>query len=134
MKRRINETLVSNVLYLLFGDYCEKIRSSKKQLVDENNNTDLEQSLQLQYKTMLLEELIRDFWGVRCQYLLSGVFLYLMKLDSYFDPKFNDYEHFFVKIYKNHKILTEIGKGHLKVIFPFKKFIKQDKKLVLIRC
>ena len=134
MKQKINETVVTNVLYLLFGDYCEKNRLSKKELVDENNGADFHHSLQLQYKIIHLEELIRDFWGTRCQYLLSGILIYLTKLDSYFDPKFNDYEHFFVKIYKNRKILTEIGKGHRNVIFPFKKFIKENKKLVLIRC
>ena len=134
MKRKVNETIVLNVLYLLFEDYCEKTRLSKKHLVDENNRTDFQHSLQVQYKTILLEDLIRDFWGTRCQYLLSGVLIYLTKLDWYFDPKFNDYKHFFVKIYKNRKILTEIGKGHHKAIFPFKKFIKQHKKLVLIRC
>ena len=134
MKQKASKTIVSNVLYLLFEDYCEKNRLSKKHLVDENNRVDFQHSLQVQYKIILLEDLIRDFWGTRCQYLLSGVLIYLTKLDLYFDPKFNDYKHFFVKIYKNHKILTEIGKGHRKVIFPFKNFIKQDKKLVLIRC
>ena len=134
MKHKISETVLFHVLYLLFGDYCEKIKLNKKHLVDENNCKDFQHSLQLQYKTIMLEELIRDFWGARCQYLLSGVFIYLIKLDSYFDPNLNDYEHFFVKIYKNRKILTKIGKGHLKAIFPFKKFIKQDKELVLIRC
>ena len=134
MKQKVNETVVFNALYLLFGDYCEKTRLSKKHLLDENNSVDFQHSLQVQYKTILLEDLIRDFWGTRCQYLLSGVLIYLTKLDSYFDPKFNDYKHFFVKIYKNRKILTEIGKGHCKVIFPFEKFIKKNKKLVLIRC
>ena len=130
----VSKTVVSYVLYLLFEDYCEKKRLSEKHLIDENNHTDFQHSLQMQYKTILLEDLIRDFWGTRCQYLLSGVLIYLTKLDPYFDPKFNDYEHFFVKIYKNRKILTEIGKGHRKVIFPFENFIKEDKKLVLIRC
>ena len=134
MKQKVNETIVYSVLYLLFQDYCEKNRLSKKHLVDENGNTDFQHSLQLQYKIILLEDLIRDLWGTKCQYLLSGVFIYLTKLDSYFDPKFNDYKHFFVKIYKNREILTKIGKGHRKVIFPFERFIKKDKKLVLIRC
>ena len=132
--KKVDETIVSNALYLLFGDYCEKTRLSKERSIDENNNTDIRYSLQMQYKTILLEDLIRDFWGTRCQYLLSGVLIYLTKLDPYFDPKFNDYEHFFVKIYKNRKILTEIGKGYRKVIFPFENFIKEDKELVLIRC
>ena len=134
MKQKVSETVVSNVLYLLFGDYCEKTRLAKEQSVDENNCTDFRYSLQMQHKSILLEDLIRDFWGTKCQYLLSGVLIYLTKLDPYFSPEFNEYERFFIKIYKNRKILTKIGKGSHKVIFPFKNFIKQDKKLVLIRC
>ena len=134
MKKKVSETIVSNALYLLFGDYCEKTRLSKERSIDENNNTDFRYSLQMQYKAVLLEDLIRDFWGTKCQYLLSGVLIYLTKLDPYFNPKFNGYERFFIKIYKNSKIRTKIGRGNHKVIFPFENFIKQGKKLVLIRC
>ena len=57
-----------------------------------------------------------------------------MKLDPYFSPKFNEYKDFFIKIYRHREILTKIGSGNHKVVFPFKNFIKQKKKLVLIRC
>ena len=134
MKQKVSKTVVSNALYLLFGEYYERTRLSKEWPVDENNNVDFRYSLQMKYKATLMEELIRDLWGTRCQYLLSGVLIYLMKLDPYFAPKFNEYERFFIKIYKHREILTKIGSGNHKVIFPFKNFIKQNKKLVLIRC
>ena len=134
MKQKVSKTVVSNALYLLFGDYYERTRLSKERSVDENNNVDFHYSLQMQYKAILVEDLIRDLWGTKCQYLLSGVLIYLMKLDPYFSPKFNEHERFFIKIYKYRKILAKIGRGNPKVIFPFEKFIKQNKKLVLIRC
>ena len=115
MKQKVSKTVVSNALYLLFEDYCERTRLSKKQSVDENNNTDFRYSLQMQYKAVLLEDFIRDLWGTKCQYLLSGVLIYLTKLDPYFIPKFNGYERFFIKIYKNRKILTKIGRGNQKL-------------------
>ena len=134
MKQKVSKTIVSNALFLLFGDYCEKTKLSKEESVDENGGVDFSYSLQMQYKAVLLEDLIRDLWGTKCQYLLSGVLIYLTKLDPYFSPKINGREHFFIKIYKNRKILTKIGRGNHKVIFPFENFIKQNKKLVLIRC
>ena len=127
MKQKVSETVVSNALYLLFAEYYERTRLSKEWPVDENNNVDFRYSLQMKYKATLMEELIRDLWGTRCQYLLSGVLIYLMKLDPYFAPKFNEYERFFIKIYKHREILTKIGSGNHKVIFPFKNFIKQNK-------
>ena len=133
MKQKVSETVVSNALYLLFGEYYERTRLSKV-TVDENNNADFRYSLQMKYKATLMEDLIRDLWGTKCQYLLSGVLIYLMKLDPYFSPKSNEYERFFIKIYKYREILTKIGSGNHKVIFPFENFIKQKKKLVLIRC
>ena len=134
MKQKVSETVVYNALYLLFGEYYEKTRLSKVWPVDENNNVDFRYSLQMKYKATLMEDLIRDLWGRKCQYLLSGILIYLMKLDPYFSPKFNEYERFFIKIYRHREILTKIGSGNHKVIFPFKNFIKQRKKLVLIRC
>ena len=134
MKQKVSKTVLSNALYLLFEDYCEKTKLSKEQSVDENGAVDFRYSLQMQYKAVLLEDLIRDLWGTKCQYLLSGVLIYLTKLDPYFSPKINGRERFFIKIYINRKILTKIGRGNHKVIFPFEKFIKQNKKLVLIRC
>ena len=134
MKQKVSKTVVYNALYLLFEDYCEKTKLSKEQSVDENGSVNFSYSLQMQYKVLLLEDLIRDLWGTKCQYLLSGVLIYLSKLDPYFSPKINGYQHFFIKIYKNREILTKIGRGEHKVIFPFEKFIKENEKLVLIRC
>ena len=134
MKQKGSKTVVYNALYLLFEDYCKKTKLSKEQPVDENGSVNFSYSLQMQYKVFLLEELIRDLWGTKCQYLLSGVLIYLSKLDSYFSPKINGFKHFFIKIYKNREILTKIGRGEHKVIFPFKNFNKENKKLVLIRC
>ena len=134
MKQKVSKTAVYNALYLLFGDYCEKTKLSKEQSVDENGDVDFRYSLQKQYKAVLLEDLIRDLWGTKCQYLLSGVLIYLSKLDPYFSPEINGYEQFFIKIYKNREILTKIGRGSHKAIFPFENFIKENKKLVLIRC
>ena len=134
MKQKVSETVVCNALYLLFGKYYERIRLSEERPVDENDNIDFRYSLQMKYKAYDMEELIRDLWGTKCQYLLSGVLIYLMKLDPYFSPKFNEYKLFFTKIYRHREILSKIGSGNHKVIFPFEKCIKQSKKLVLIRC
>ena len=127
MKQKVSETVVCNALYLLFGKYYERIRLSEERPVDENDNIDFRYSLQMKYKAIDMEELIRDLWGTKCQYLLSGVLIYLMKLDPYFSPKFNEYELFFTKIYRHREILSKIGSGNHKVIFPFEKYIKQSK-------
>ena len=80
-----------------------------------------------------MEDLIRELWGTKAQYLLSGILIYLIKLDPYFSPKLNDYKLFFIKIYRHRQILAKIGTGNHKVIFPFRKLIEK-KKVVLIRC
>ena len=135
MKQKVSETVVCNALYLLFGEYYERMRLSEEQQSDENNTILYRYSLQMKYKAYAMEELIRDLWGTRCQYLLSGVLIYLLKLDPYFSPKFNDFKLFFTKIYRHREILSKIGRGNHKVIFPFKKYIKQlPKKILLIRC
>ena len=129
----VSKTIVSNALYLLFAEYHERIALSKKWPVDENNNIDFRYSLQMKSKATDMEDFIRELWGDKCQYLLSGILIYLLKLDPYFSPKLNDYERFFIKIYKHREILTKIGSGNHKVVFPFQKFIEK-KKVVLIRC
>ena len=133
MKQKVSETVVSNALYLLFAEYHERMRLSKEWPVDENNNIDFRYSVQMKYKATDMEDLIRELWGTKCQYLLSGILIYLIKLDPYFSPKLKDYKRFFIKIYRHREILTKIGSGNHKVIFPFRNFIEQ-KKVVLIRC
>ena len=133
MKQKVSDAVVSNALYLLFAEYHERMRLSKEWPVDENNNIDFRYSLRMKYKATDMEDLIRELWGTKCQYLLSGILIYLIKLDPYFSPKLNDYERFFIKIYRHREILTKIGSGNHKVIFPFRNFIEQ-KKVVLIRC
>ena len=135
MKQKVSKTVVYNALYLLFGLYYERMRLGKERSVDENNNVDFRYSLQMQHKAILMEDLIRDLWGKKSQYLLSGVLIYLTKLDPFFSPKVNGYRRFFIKVYRHREILTKIGNGNHKVIFPFKKLIREEKKkLVLIRC
>ena len=133
MKQKIRRAVVYNALYLLFGDYYEKSRLSKCS-IDENNATDFSYSLKMKYKTIQMEDFIRDLWGNNSQYVLSGILIYLMKLDPYFSPEFNNFQDFFVKIYRHSEILGKIGQGKHKVIFPFKKYIRENKKLILIRC
>ena len=133
MKQKVSNTVVYNALYLLFAEYHERMRLSKEWPVDENNNIDFRYSSRMKYKATNMEDLIRELWGTKCQYLLSGILIYLIKLDPYFSPKLNDYERFFIKIYRHRKILSKIGSGNHKVIFPFRNFIEQ-KKVVLIRC
>ena len=133
MKEKVADHVISNALYLLFAEYQERMRLSREWPVDENDNVDYRYSFRMKYKATNMEDLIRELWGTKCQYLLSGVLIYLIKLDPYFSPKLNDYERFFIKIYRHRKILSKIGSGNHKVIFPFRNFIEQ-KKVVLIRC
>ena len=134
MKQKVSETVLSNALYLLFTEYHERIRLSRKEWsVDENDNVDYRTSFIMRYKATNMEDLIRKLWGKKCQYLLSGILIYLTKLDPYFNPKSNYYKRFFIKIYRHREILTKIGRGNHKVIFPFRNFFEK-KKLVLIRC
>ena len=133
MKQNIGETVVCNALYLLFAEYYERMRLSKEWSVDENEEVNYRYSFRMKYKATAMEDFIRELWGTKCQFLLSGVLIYLIKLDPYFSPKLNGYERFFTKIYEHREILTKIGSGNHKVIFPFQKFIEK-KKVVLIRC
>ena len=128
----VTDTVICNALYLLFVDFWENLIESKKEWkTDKNDNVDYRYSFLMRYKACDKEDDIRKFWGSRCQYLLSGIFIYLYKLDQYFNPKSNGYEQFFIKLYRHREIL-EIGSGNHKVFFPFEKLIKK-KKLLLIR-
>ena len=133
MRQKVNDTVICNALYLLFTDYHEKMTLSKDWPIDENNDADCRYSLRMRYKATVMEDFIRELWGLKCQYLLSGVLIYLNKNDRYFSPKLNDYEQFFRKVYRYRKILFKIGSGNHKVIFPFKRLIEK-KKVLLIRC
>ena len=129
----VNDIIICNALYLLFGDFWYNMTESKKWKSDENYDFDYLYSFRMRTKAIENEDTIRKIWGSRCQFLLSGVMLYLYKLDPYFNPKLNDCKQFFMKIYRHREILTKIGSGSRKVIFPFGKLIK-EKKLLLIRC
>ena len=130
----VADTVICNALYLLFIDFWESmVESEKKWKTDENDNVDYRYSFRMCRRACTKEDHIRKFWGSKCQYLLSGIFIYLYKLDQYFNPKSNGYKQFFIKIYRHREILKRIGSANHKVIFPFKKLIKK-KKSVLIRC
>ena len=133
MKQKVTGTIVCNALYLLFGDLYENMSESKEWKVDENNNVDYCYSLRMRYKATDKEDTIRKLWGSKCQNLLSGILIYLYKLDRYFSPKLNTCEQFFIKVYRHREMLTEIGSGKHKVVFPFVKLINKNKPL-LIRC
>ena len=129
----VNDTIILNAIYLLFGDLYKNITESKDWKTDENDNVDFRYSLRMKYKATDKEDIIRKLWGSRCQFLLSGILIYLYKLDPYFSPKLNDCRQFFIKIYRHREILTKIGSGNHILIFPFQKLIEKN-KVLLIRC
>ena len=133
MKQKVSGTVVCNALFLLFGDIYENMTESKEWRVDENDNVDYRYSFRMCYKATDKEDTIRKLWGSRCQMILSGILIYLYKLDRYFSPKLNSLEQFFIKVYRHREILTKIGSGKHKVVFPFVKLINKKKPL-LIRC
>ena len=119
-------------LYLLFNDIYESVTKSKFK-EDENRNIDYRYFLSMFARATEKEDIIRKLWSGRCQKLLSGILIYLYKLDRYFSPELNTVEQFFIKVYKHREILAKIGSGEHKVVFPFEKLINK-KKLLLIRC
>ena len=119
-------------LYLLFNDLYEYVTKSKFK-EDENRNIDYHYFLSMFGKATNKEETIRKLWGKRSQKLLAGILIYLYKTDQYFSPQMNNYEQFFMKVYKHREILCKIGCGEHKIVFPFKKIFKK-KKTILIRC
>ena len=132
MKQKVTDTVVCNALYLLFGDLYENVSKSEFKK-DENNDIDYRYFLSKYSKANDKEDTIRKLWGSRCQNLLSGILIYLYKLDHYFSPKLNTMEQFFTKVYRHREILTKIGSARHKVVFPFVKLINK-KKALLIRC
>ena len=132
MKQKVTGTVLCNVLYLLFNDIYENVTKSMFK-EDENSNIDYRYFLSLFAKATEKEDTIRKLWGARCQKLLSGILIYLYKLDRYFSPELNSMEQFFIKVYRHREILAEIGCGKHKVVFPFEKLINKKKPL-LIRC
>ena len=128
----VTDTVICNALYLLFVDFWESIVASKQSMVDENNSTNYRNVFHMYYRANAKEDHIRKLWGSKSQYFLSGIFIYLYKRDQYFNPKLNGYKQFFIKLYRHREILTKIGSGNHKVIFPFKKSI-EEKKTLLIR-
>ena len=133
MKQKPTDTVICNALYLLFGDFYEDVRQSTVEKIDGNNDIKYGYGLRYYYKAMQKEDSIRKLWDFRCQNLLSGLLIYLYKLDPYFSPKLNTIEQFFIKIYQNREILTKIGLGKHKVVFPFVNLYDKT-KVLLIRC
>ena len=133
MKQKPTDIVICNALYLLFGNFYEDVRQSTVEKIDENNDIDYGYGLRYYYKATKKEDTIRKLWGFRCQNLLSGILLYLYKLDPYFSPKLNIIEQFFIKIYRNREILTKIGLGEHELVFPFENLLDK-KKVLLIRC
>ena len=119
-------------LYLLFNDLYECVTKSKFK-EDENRNIDYRYFLNMFAKATDKEDLIGELWGGRSQELLSGILIYLYKMDQYFSPQLNTHEEFFIKVYKHREILCKIGSGKHNIIFPFKKIFNKKKPL-LIRC
>ena len=133
MEQKVSGTVVCNALYLLFGEIYENMVESKEWRVDQNDNVDYRHSFRMYYKATDKEDTIRKLWGSRCQKLLSGILIYLYKLDRYFSPKLNTCEQFFIKLYRHREILAKIGCAEHKIVFPFEKLIEKNKPL-LIRC
>ena len=133
MKQKPTDAVICNAVYLMFRDFYENVRESTVEKIDENNDINYGYGLHWYNKATQKEDLIRKLWDFRCQNLLSGVLIYLYKLDPYFSPKLNTIEQFFIKIYQHREILTEIGLGKRKVVFPVINLINK-KKVLLIRC
>ena len=123
--------LIRDVLWSFFKEYVENIELSNKK--DENNKCDNLESINYLLNAEKIKEKIEKIWGLNRD-LLSGVFIYLDKLDDYFNPRLNTQELFFDKIYIfNKNKLEKIGKKIVKPIFPFDSFENYDKKIVLLR-
>ena len=132
MKQKPTDAVLYTAIYLLFGDlYNYVIKSKFKE--DENRDIEYRYFLSKFNKATDKEDTIRKLWGCKCQNLLSGILLYLYKLDRYFSPKLNTLEQFFIKVYRHRKILSKIGSGKHEVVFPFVNLINKKKPL-LIRC
>ena len=132
MTEKVSDSVIFAAIYLLFGDLYENVSKSKFK-EDENNNIDYYYFLIKYNEAIDKQDTITKLWGSRCHNLLSGILIYLFKLDRYFNPKLNTMEEFFIKVYRHREILSKIGSGKHKVVFPFVKLINKKKPL-LIRC
>ena len=132
MNQKPTDNVLFTAIYLLFGDLYEHVKKSK---FKEDENKKIQYSyFSLEYNEAIdKEDTIRTLWAHRCQNFLSGILLYLYKLDRYFSPELNTREQFYMKVYRHREILSKIGSGKHKVIFPFVNLIDK-KKPVLIRC
>ena len=86
--------LIRNVLWSFFKEYVEDIELSEKR--DENNGCDNLDSIEYLLNAEKTKEKIETIWGLNSD-LLAGVFVYLDKLDDYFNPRFNTQKLFFDK-------------------------------------
>ena len=129
---RLKETnrVICVALYLLFNDIYDCVKKSKFE-EDENRNIDYGYFLSTFSKATEKEDLIRKLWGGRCHKLLSGILIYLYKLDKYFSPQLNDCKEFFMKVYKHREILSRVGFGERELIFPFEKIFDKKKPLLI---
>ena len=101
--------------------------------LDENNKRDVANSASSLLSAENTKKKIKVIWGLNDD-ILSGLFVYLDVLDDYFNPRLNDKDLFFEKIYTYNKdLLEKIGKKIVKPAFPFQSFENYKKKVVLIR-
>ena len=134
MKQKPSDIIIFNAVYLLFGDFYENVEKTVLDKIDENQDIDYRYSFYHYTKATRKEDLIRKLWGSKCQNLITGVLIYLYKRDTYFSPKLNSFDDFFLKIYRHREILIKIGLGEHEPVFPFVNLINKEKKILLIRC
>ena len=134
MKKKLTDSVKRHALYLLFGDFYQYISESSFEKKDENDIIHYGYHLMSYYKATEIEQTIRNIWGEEHQNLITGVLIYSYRFDSYFNPKLNTLDEFFFKVFHNRKILSKIGSGEQKKVFPFVNLISKRKKILLIRC
>ena len=123
--------LIRDTLWSLFKKYVTNIEFSEKR--DENKQLDIMTSIEYLMNAEEIKKKIKLIWGLNDD-LLAGVFVYLDATDEYFNPRFNNKDLFFDKIYIfNKNKLEKIGKKIIKPIFPFVSLENYDKKIVLLR-
>ena len=122
--------LIRNVLWSFFREYVEDIEDSNKR--DENDNCDNMESIEYLLNAEKTKKKIEKISGLNDD-LLTGLFMYLDEVDSYFNQRLNTQDLFFQKIMFNKNKLEKIGKKIVKPIFPFDSFENYDKKIVLLR-
>ena len=118
----------------MFCDLWEDLKHFRVGKEDENKNGNYSYSLYYYNKAIKKEPTIRKLWGEKCQSYLSGILIYMYKLDPYFNPHLHTPEQFFIKVYRHRDILTKIGRGTKEIIYPFVNFVNKEKNILLIRC